>query len=174
MRRDASHGVLDRMVQRDQRETARGQQAPFSGVDLTGMPSDLATAETNAFRRASPFRKRWPEIAEFNARVADLEQRSAACSAELADLYDRRAAAPGMDADRLAKWQLDGQKGARPAPQAEAIDAEIVQRQADLGGIASAIGEVLSEKASFVEKHRARLVKEAGKAVEPRTPDSVS
>jgi hypothetical protein len=166
MPRDAVTADLERQVQRAQVATARNQQAPFAGVDITGMPADLATAETNAFRRISPIRNRWPKLAEIDARVADLEKRSTACSAEVADLYDRRAAAPAQDADRLAAWQIDGQKSPRPAPQAEAIDAEIVQRQADLDGIAVAIGQVLAEKAAFVEKHRARLVREADKAVE--------
>jgi hypothetical protein len=166
VQRDGTHRILERIAQRDRATTARNQQAPFAGVDIIGMPADLATAETNAFRRISPVRNRWPELAEIDARVADLEQRSASCSAELADLYDRRAAAPGADSDRMAAWQLDGQKGPRPVPQAESIDTEIVQRQADLDGIAVAIGQVLAEKAAYVEKHRARLVKEADKAVE--------
>ena len=58
MQRDGTHRILDRMIQRDRVDTARNLQAPFPGVDVTGMPADLATAEQNAFRRVSPIRSR--------------------------------------------------------------------------------------------------------------------
>jgi hypothetical protein len=155
------------------RPPRRAAGEPFAGDDHTGMPpadasvpANLATIEHNALWRLSPQRNRWPEIAEFDDRVAELEQRRAALSAELADLHQRQQAAPMADAERLAAWQLDGQKGPRPEPQLPAIDDAIRQRQADSDGLTLAIGKRLEEKAAFVARHRSRLVKQADEATQ--------
>jgi hypothetical protein len=142
-------------------------------MDHSGMPPadgnvplNLATVEKNALRRLTPGRNRWPEIQKLDERVAQLEQRQAAVNAELATLHERQRASPNTDAQRLAQWQLDGQKGPRPEPELPAIEEAISQRQSDVDGLTVAITQVLDEKASFVEKHRERLVQQADQEAE--------
>ena len=77
-----------------------------------GLPAGLVATEANVWKRLSPARNRWPEIAAFDERVAELLQRQAEKASELRDLRDREIGAPAADADRLATWQLDGEQGA--------------------------------------------------------------
>lgn len=134
---------------------------PFQGTDVTGMPADLATAETNAFRRLSPRRNRWPELVALDARVAELETRKRDTTDALRALHERLASAPRADADRLASWEIADRKGSRPQPTTEALDREIADREAESAGLDTAIEHVLAEKATFVDKHRARLIQAA-------------
>jgi hypothetical protein len=87
-------------------------------------------------------------------------------SAELQQLHDRELAAPAADAERLAAWQLDGERGDRPGPTLPAIKREIAERQADHEALTVAIGRVLDEKASYVDQHRRKLTRDADKDVE--------
>lgn len=87
--------------------------------------------------------------------------RQAEKATDLRDLRDREIAAPAADADRLATWQLDGEKGPRPEPELPAIREEIQRRQEEWEALTRATSRVLADKAAFVEKHRGRLVKEA-------------
>ena len=80
---------------------------------------------------------------------------------ELRDLRDREISAPAADADRLATWQLDGEKGPRPEPDLPAIREEIQRRREEWEALTRATARVLADKAAFVDKHRGRLVKEA-------------
>jgi len=117
--------------------------------------------QQNALRRMSPFRSRWPEVAEYDAQVADLERHQAAIAAELRDLHDRKIAAPAEDVEALADWELQGRDGARPEPSLPAIEANIKRLQGEAEGVTVAISRVLDAKAQFVERHRGRLTKEA-------------
>ena len=112
-------------------------------------------------KRLSPARNRWPEIAEFDERVAGLGMRQAEKAAELAELRDREIAAQAADADRLASWQLDGEQGPRPAPELPEIRRQIRQRQEEWEALTRATERVLADKAAFVHEHRGRLVKDA-------------
>jgi hypothetical protein len=103
----------------DQVETAREH----------GLPRDLVAVEESIWKRLSPFKNRWPEITEFDMRVAELEQRQAEIQSELADLHARANAAPDLDAAALADWELSNRKGPRPAPTLPDIQDEIKQRQ---------------------------------------------
>src|SRR4051794_33842230 len=78
------------------------RHTPFDGVDHRGMPRDLVSAETNALRRLSPRRNRWPEVAKFDTSVAELERQHSQASTALADLHNRIAQAPTAHADALA------------------------------------------------------------------------
>jgi hypothetical protein len=144
-------GAIEAKVRTDQVETIREH----------GLPADLVATETNVWRRMSPARNRWPEIAAFDEDVAKLEMRQAAKAAELRELRDREIAAPATDADRLATWQLDGEKGPRPEPELPAIREQIRERQEEWEALTVATTRMLADKAAFVEKHRGRLVKEA-------------
>jgi hypothetical protein len=126
-----------------------------------GLPADLVATETNAWRRLSPTRNRWPELTRFDERVAELEQRQAQKAEELRELRDREMAAPAADSDRLATWQLEGEEGPRPEPELPAIRREIRQRQEEWEALTRATERVLAEKAEFVERHRGRLTKDA-------------
>jgi hypothetical protein len=137
------------------------RREPFPGVDRAGMPADLLAAETNAFRRLSPRRNRWPELVKFDERVAELELRGREAGGRLSELRERIARAPQQDADRFAAWEVNGRKAPRPEPQAEALERAAGEAEAEVAGLETAVGLVLAEKATYVEKHRSRLVKSA-------------
>ena len=141
--------------------------APFEGVDRTGMPDrpDLGSAETHVPRRLSPLRNRWPDVAQLDTRVAELEQRQAAVGAELAAASERLRNAPSTDAERLARWQLEGGNGPRPELEQPGLEETVKRLQQDYDGLTVAIGRVLEDKASLVERHRPRLVKDADRSV---------
>jgi hypothetical protein len=95
-----------------------------------------------------------------------LEHRQSQVAAELQHLHDRELAAPAADAERLAAWQLDGERGDRPGPTLPAIRREVAERQADYEALTVAIGRVLDDKAIYVDQHRGKLTKDADKHVE--------
>ena len=141
--------------------TDRLRESQAEAIDRAGLPADLVAVESNVWKRISPARNRWPEIAAFDERVAELEMRQTAKADELRELRDREMAAPALDADRLATWQLDGEHGPRPEPELPTIREEIRERQEDWEALTRATERVLVDKAEFVEKHRGRLIKEA-------------
>lgn len=159
MKSEATRDIEDRL-------RPRARPEPFEGVDVTGMPADLATAETNALRRRSPRRNRWPELAEIDARVADLERRQSEAAERVRDLRERLTASPRADADALATWELEGRKGSRPGATRQELEAELAEAEPLVAGLDAAVGRVLAEKAAFVTRHRARLVKDAEKATD--------
>jgi hypothetical protein len=158
-------GEIDRKVGILQARTSiredQERPSPAEAAQRVGLPADLASLQTNVWRRLSPARNRWPEILEFDQRVAELEMRQAEKATELRELNDREIAAPAADADRLATWQLDGEKGPRPEPELPGIKEQIRKRQEDWEALTRAIERVLVEKAALVEKHRSKLIKEA-------------
>lgn len=145
----------------------RGSEGePFQGLDRTGMPpvQELGRLETNAFRRLSPRRNRWPELVAIDERVADLERRQGEAGQRLRELCEQLANAPNVDAEQLATWELDGRKGPRPQSSRPAIEAQIDEAETEVDGLEIAVGRELAAKAAYVEKHRPRLVKDADKA----------
>lgn len=148
--------------------TQRRSAEPFAGLDRSGMPADLESAQTNILRRFSPRRNRWPEIQELDARAHELETRQAAITRDLAELEQRRLAAPARDTEALAAWQLDSGGGARPEPTLPAIEEQMKELREDFDALTAATTVVLAEKATFVEKHRPRLVQEADRAAQEK------
>jgi len=140
---------------------AKLRENQIETIDRAGLPADLVATEANVWKRLTAGRNRWPEIAAFDERVAELEQRQAAVADELRELRDRELAAPATDAERLAAWHLEAEKGPRPEPELPAVKERIEQRQADWEAFTRATQQVLDEKAGFVAKHRGRLVTEA-------------
>jgi hypothetical protein len=59
-----------------------------------GLPRNLVAVEESIWKRLSPFANKWPEIVEFDTRVAELELRQAQVGADLQQLHDRELAAP--------------------------------------------------------------------------------
>ena len=119
---------------------------PRRAVVDAGLPADFFGAEENVWRRYSPAKNRWREVAEFDARAGELEQRQAAINAELQELYDRERAAPDADAAALAEWELHDRKGQRPEPTLPAIQAEIKELQASWDALVVAVGRVAADK----------------------------
>lgn len=68
------------------------------------------------------------------------------------------------DRDRLADWVAHGSKGATPDSEVAFREEKIKDLQRRLEGVNYQIVRVLGEKASHVERHRPRLVKDASKA----------
>ena len=134
------------------------------GIAQAGLPADLVATERSALRRFSPRRNRWVAVAEFDARVLELEQRQLAATATSQQLHEQEATAPAQDAARLAAWELDGREGPRPDPELPRIRERIAAVRAEWDGLVQAIAQVLDEKAEYVERHRKRLVRDADKA----------
>ncbi|MEJ7798435.1 MAG: hypothetical protein WKF42_08055 [Solirubrobacteraceae bacterium] len=122
--------------------------------------AELGQLEANAMRRLSPTRNRWPELRAIDERVADVERRLAETAERSRELHEKHANAPSVDADRLASW-LDGQKGPRPVSSIPAIDEQITEAETEAAGLEILVGRELDAKSEYVQKHRARLVKDA-------------
>ena len=144
-------------------ERPRGPEGePFQSLDRTGMPpvAELGRLETNAFRRLSPRRNRWPDLVAIDERVADVERRHGEAGQQLRELREQLANAPSADATQLAAWLAD-QKGPRPQSSISALELEIAEAEAEVAGLEILVTRELAAKAEYVEKHRARLVKDA-------------
>jgi hypothetical protein len=126
-----------------------------------GLHAHPVAIEPTIWQKLSPRRSRWPEVHKYDMQVVELEQRQAAKAEELRELHDREISAPAADADRLATWQLDGERGERPTPTLPEIREQIQQRQEEWAALTRATERVLAEKSSYVEKHRKRLLSDA-------------
>jgi len=135
---------------------------PFQGLDRSGLPpmKELAQIESNVFRRLSPARNRWPELREIDERVANVERRHGEAGQRLRELREQHANAPSADATHLAAWFAD-QKGPRPRSSIPALELEIAEAEAEVAGLEILVGRELEAKATFVERHRPRLVRDA-------------
>ena len=122
----------------------------------------LIPAEQRWFQRISPRRNRWPEVADFDARLQDLDARQQRLHDELAELHGRRQRAADEDAAAMFAWMEAGQPdAAKPAPVAQELDDAIAQLSAEHAAIDFARAALLDEKVAYVEKHRKRLVRDA-------------
>lgn len=137
---------------------------PFAGADRAGMPTDLLTAEQSALRRLSPRRNRWRSVAEYDARVEELERQAQGLMDEMQALLDARAQTEQGDRDRLADWVERGSKGATPPSELIRLEEKIKDLQRRHEGVNHQVARVLREKSSHVARHRPRLVKDAQKA----------
>jgi predicted flap endonuclease-1-like 5' DNA nuclease len=121
------------------------------------------TEEQLAQRRISPRRNRWRDIAEFDSRIASLEQKQTRLTDEISGLQEQRAQAEETDREALARWVAD-EAGPRPTPTLPAIEERITELGAERDALTAAVANVLNEKAGYVERHRRRLVRDAEKA----------
>lgn len=171
MTKDRATAALDRMIHRqsadDARETKAHNAEPFAGADVEGFVDrgDLGRAERRAWLRL-PSRRSWPDLAELDEKIAGLEQRSASVSAQLLTVREQHKRAPGGHARDLARWELAGRAGDRPVSQAKCLEGEVADLEAAHDGLEVATDELLEAKASFVERHRGRLAKDADAAVD--------
>ena len=128
--------------------------------------AEAVTAEQSAWRRRSPARSRWPELVALDERVTDLDRRQAALVQEVAELEERLRAAEQADREALSQWLAAGEQGARPLPIAPAVKEKLEARRAERDAVEPARERLLAQKASFVAKHRGRLVREADQATQ--------
>jgi hypothetical protein len=125
-------------------------------------PPDLG--QSGPLRRLSP-QKSWPEVVAFDERLDALDVRRMELGKRLAELEQEKRDAEFADKRALADWQVGGAKGERPAAKVPAIEAEIKQVQSEIDASVMAEDTILGEKKEFVDKHRKRLVSDAGKDV---------
>jgi uncharacterized coiled-coil protein SlyX len=158
----AEHGTeIARLAGRVDAVTDRLRPSRAEAIAQAGLHADPAAIEQSIWKKLSPWRSRWPEVHQFDERIAELEMQQSAILGDLQRLADRRHSAPARDAEALGAWELEGRKGERPEPTLPAIDADIERLQQELEGLRAAVDTVLQRKASFVEKHRKRLLGEA-------------
>jgi hypothetical protein len=121
--------------------------------------------ESNALRRMSPRRNRWPELAELDRRADEISIRRQRLVDRIAELEQEIAQATVTDREALAGWAVK-QKGARPQPTVPGLEAKRDQARAEADALGLALADILAEKDAFVAKHRGRLVKDADKATQ--------
>ena len=132
-------------------------------LHLTARSDGLAvdtSLESYSRKRWSPRRARWPQVREYDARVARLEQRQSELNAELIGLQEQLVRAEARDHEALARWVADP-KGTRPLPTAPAIGLRSSELEDERDALTTAMRHTLDEKTEYVARHRSRLRKEA-------------
>lgn len=124
----------------------------------------LAQAEQGALRRFSP-RRSWPDLAEHDQKIADADRDRETVHQRIQDLRLQLSHATVQDEQRLVDW-LREERGARPEPNAPALEQEIALAEAELVARAAIVAEFEADKERFVVKHRRRLFTDAEKATE--------
>ena len=147
------------------KDLARPEQLPPAPTPTSLPPRLLDDSRHSVLKRFSPVRNRWPEVAEFDRRVGELEQRQASLTDELRALSEQHRASVIADKQTLAEW-VASENGKRPEPTAPATEQRIEELEANRDALSTAVLRGLDEKAAFVEQHRRRLQKDAAKATE--------
>jgi hypothetical protein len=138
----------------------RPDVGPAAAVDVPrDQRADLARHEHSAPLRLT--RGRWAEVAKYDQRVAELEQRQRDLTAELQRLEQQRASAPAQHANALAAWEEDDRRGPRPESDLAVIELGITAARDEFEGLTVAVQRVLDEKRKTIERHRQRLVDDA-------------
>ncbi len=91
----------------------------------------LFAESDNWLGRLSPRRNPWPELQELDERIAQLDLGQAAAGADVHRLEQELRDAEAADTGAFAGWHAEGAKGARPHSTAPAVQALLVQAQAD-------------------------------------------
>ena len=139
--------------------TRGGQHYPDG---LPGIPAAL-TGEETALRRLLPRRNRWPELEAFDQRVHEIEAHVVELTERSRAAHERLKVADREDAERYAAWLLN-RNGEQPEREKPRLEEERDRAERALAGAQTALGKVLEEKATFVQKHRSKLVKDAESA----------
>jgi hypothetical protein len=168
-RSDPADRLLDQQVKDLKR--AAGHDSPWLpafGADRSGAPelSELARAELESRARFSPRRARWAEVQRLDAEVARLDQRRQQIRDALAEAHPEVARAPDLDAERLAGWLANGERGPRPAATAAAAAERVAELERERAAVDRLVVVALEEKTRYVERHRGRLVRVAEEHVE--------
>jgi hypothetical protein len=126
----------------------------------------VARHERTALWRVGPWKPRWPELQRLDEAVLELDRRESEITAELQELFPRVPAAEREYPLKLADWQVAGEKGPRPEPEASRLRERIEQLQQDLAAVAIVRERELERRVDYVERHRASLVKDAEAALQ--------
>ena len=121
---------------------------------------ELVGEERGILARLSPRRNPWPELAEHDQRLADLDQRLAAAAADVHELEEQLKDAERDDHAALTRWHAAGD-GPRPEPSAQQIRQQLEQRREDVAALNDVVAAAAADRAAFVEKHRDRLAARA-------------
>ncbi len=125
---------------------------------------ELSAEETSWLARLMPRRSPWPELVEFDEKIAALDAAQAAASADIQRLEAEVRDAGDHDLAVLASWHAagaEGKRGQRPEATVPGIHEQLEQRQADRDALAEAATAAIADKAVFVERNRKRLVQRA-------------
>jgi hypothetical protein len=141
----------------DRREQEAEASRPDAGVQVPEAPDELAQHERRAVLGVLPRRSLWPELEEFNQRVAELQGRQLSVEQRMRALHDQRVNAPSVDAQAAADWEVSDRKGPRPEPSVERIDTAIADAARERDGLLAAVDRALEDRGRFVERHRTRL-----------------
>jgi hypothetical protein len=166
-------GRVDELEDRLDAHAARLRTNQVEGIAQAGLPADLVQAEASVWKWFTPGHARWPEVQRFDERLAEMEMTRAAVQDDIARLGEELRNAPSRDAERLAEWQLGGQKGPRPERRVPTLERQLEERRAEHDGVVRAAERVADEKVAYVAKHRKRLTKEAREAVEAKHSEYV-
>ena len=120
-----------------------------------------AGSEQSWLARLSPRRNRWPDLADIDVRIADLDRRQQQLHDTLIDLQRRRTVADDDYAGRMAAWMAAGQVDAKPQSEVTSLDDAIAEARAERQAIDQLRADVLTERIDLVAKHRKRLVADA-------------
>lgn len=126
-------------------------------MEVPGLPQELVQHERRAVLGVLPRKSLWPELDEFNRRLAEYQGRQLEVEQRLRGLHEQRVNAPNVDAQAAADWECAGRKGPRPEPSVESLDKKIAEAGRERDGLLAAIDRALEDRGEFVEKNRARL-----------------
>lgn len=158
----------DKILQDGRVVPVNNQREMLDQMAGLGLPPSLADAEAASWRRFLPGGRKlpWKELTASEEEVARLEQRHREVTQERDDLAVQLRAAPEADLAALAEWERGGRRGPRPEPTMAKLEAEVERCQEEMLGLGRAVDAVTTERATYVARHRERLVREAHEATE--------
>jgi hypothetical protein len=147
------------------REEAARERLHVRGLIGTHVDPDRArvelTEEERVRRASRPKTRRWRELAKLDEEIDRLTQKQADAGRQLQEAEQRLSDAPNVDAQTLAAWLADGEKGERPA-------ATLYERQRDRDAArllvearSVELDSALEKRLRFIEKNRRRMLDDA-------------
>lgn len=73
-------------------------------MEVPGLPQELVQHERRAVLGVLPRKSLWPELDEFNRRLAEYQGRQLEVEQRLRGLHEQRVNAPNVDAQAAADW----------------------------------------------------------------------
>jgi hypothetical protein len=156
--REEDQEILQRQARELARDEAQVRANERNRIDPLEM--QYATEQRRGLLRLSP-RRRSRQLAELDARVEDLEVRLGAAIEDARQLEQDLADAIERDRQRLSDWHAGGANGSRPKAEARDVEQRLAEQRADVAALEPLLDAALSEKETFVAKHRKALVKGA-------------
>lgn len=135
---------------------------------------EIAVREDSWRPRLSPRKNPWPELSDYDDRIARLTAEHGAAAAECAQLEQDLAAAEAEHTAALARWFAAGQKGPRPEATTSPIRERLEARKVERDALPSAVDEVAREKHDFIERNRKRLKRHVDDHVDALEADALA